>query len=49
MHPRPIGFLALGLILALAAAAPAQDAASNDVPVVYPAGSEPQPEPSPVR
>ena len=66
MQRRPIGFLALGLALAFAAAAsaPAQESApsavppaptadqppqTTDQPVVYPAGSEPQPEPSPVR
>ncbi|MGD9780897.1 MAG: YdjY domain-containing protein [Kiritimatiellia bacterium] len=51
MQRRPIGFLALGLALALAAAARAfaQDAGPADAPVVYPVGSEPQPEPSPVR
>ena len=80
MHRRPLGLLALGLILA-AAAAPAQDPAAaaprppratgsppsdspppspvpglqspvsppDSSPVVYPVGSEPQPEPSPVR
>ena len=48
MQRRPIGFLALGLALALAPAAFAQDAAA-EAPVIYPAGSEPQPEPSPVR
>ncbi len=67
MHPRPLGFLALGLILATATAACAQDPAllpaadlgprTSDPgppppppapPVIYPAGSEPQPEPSPV-
>ena len=52
MQRRPLGLLALGLILVLAAAAPAQDAApaaTNAAPVVYPVGSEPRPEPSPVR
>jgi hypothetical protein len=52
MHRRPLSFLALGLILALAPAAHAQDtapAATNAAPVIYPVGSEPQPEPSPVR
>ena len=48
MQRRPIGFLALGLAFALAPAAFAQDAAA-EAPVIYPAGSEPQPEPSPVR
>ena len=48
MQRRPLGFLALGLALALAPAAFAQDAAA-EAPVIYPAGSEPQPEPSPVR
>lgn len=47
MHRRPLGILALGLILA--ATAHAQDAATNAPPVIYPVGSEPQPEPSPVR
>ena len=49
MHRRPFRLLALGLILAFAAAASAQETATNDLPVVYPAGHEPQPEPSPVR
>ena len=49
MHRRPIRLLALGLILAFAAAASAQETTTNDVPVVYPVGHEPQPEPSPVR
>ena len=52
MHRRPLGFLALGLILAPIAAARAQDAvpaAITNPPVIYPVGSEPQPEPSPVR
>ena len=52
MHRFPLGFLALGLILALAPLAHAQDAvpaADSAPPVIYPAGSEPQPAPSPVR
>ena len=48
MHRRPLGFLALGLILA-ATTATAQEAAPSDTPVIYPVGSEPQPPPSPVR
>lgn len=52
MHRRPLGFLALGLSLAFAAAARVPDAAPNAEsapPVIYPVGSEPQPDPSPVR
>ena len=49
MHRRPLGILALGLIFAAGAPAPAQEAATNDTPVIYPVGSEPQPPPSPVR
>ena len=61
MHRRPLGILALGLILALAATAQdsAPTAASSSPtplaplpsspPVIYPVGSEPQPDPSPVR
>jgi len=49
MHRRLVRFLAPGLILAFSAPAPAQDAATNAPPVIYPVGSEPQPEPSPVR
>ena len=51
MRRRPLGIFALGLILA-AATARAQDAApaaTDTPPVVLPVGSEPQPEPSPVR
>jgi hypothetical protein len=65
MQRRPLGFLALGLILAAAFAqepspeypspVPAppttndQQPTTNAPPVIYPVGSEPQPEPSPVR
>ena len=52
MQRRPFGFLAFGLIFALASTAQAQDAASvasNGPPVIYRVGSEPQPDPSPVR
>ena len=51
MRRRPLGIFALGLIFA-AATACAQDAApaaTAAAPVVLPVGSEPQPEPSPVR
>jgi hypothetical protein len=47
MHRRPLGVLALGLILVLSLFAVAQD--SQQPIVIYPAGSEPQPDPSPVR
>ena len=48
MQRRPIGVLALGLSLA-SATARAQEAAPAAVPpVIYPVGSEPQPDPSPV-
>ena len=52
MQQRLVRLLALGLILA--APAFAQDpapaaAAPADVPIIYPVGSEPQPEPSPVQ
>ena len=43
MHRRPLGILALGLIFTAGAPAPAQEAATNDTPVIYPVGSEPQP------
>ena len=63
MQRRPLGFLALGLILARAATAfaqapaPAADSPAagprppspDAAPAIYPVGSEPQPEPSPVR
>ncbi len=52
MPRRPLGVLALGLILATAAAPRAQEAppaSDAQPPVVRPAGAEPQPEPSPVR
>ncbi len=52
MQPSPIRFLALGLTLALAAAGiPAALGAppADTPPVIYPVGSEPQPEPSPVQ
>ena len=52
MQRRPLGFLALGLILASSLAARAQTAPAgtdSPAPVIYPVGSEPQPEPSPVR
>ncbi len=57
MHRRPLGILALGLILAAAAiaqeprSAPTihQPPSTTSQPVIYPVGSEPQPEPSPVR
>jgi hypothetical protein len=52
MPRRPLGFLALGLILAAArpaGAQPADPAPAAAPPVIYPVGSEPQPEPSPVR
>ncbi len=61
MRPRPLGLLALGLILPLAASAqsvpgspPPSPVSSLPSPVstpptIYPVGSEPQPEPSPVR
>lgn len=59
MHRRPLGFLAFGLILFLfclqpsafsPSSAAAEPAAADDAPpVIYPVGSEPQPEPSPVR
>ena len=53
MQPRPIGILSLGLTLSLAAAAGPREAAADPPsappPVVYPVGSEPQPDPSPVR
>ncbi len=49
MQRRPLGILALGLILPLAAAALARDATTNVAPVINPGGSEPQPAPSPVR
>ena len=60
MQQRPIGLLALGLItsalLLPPSSSPAQQPTPNDQqpttnapPVIYPVGSEPQPEPSPVR
>ena len=52
MQRRPLGFLSLGLILAFSFSAHAQAASStptDDAPIIYPVGSEPQPEPSPVR
>ena len=56
MHRRLVRLFALGLILALPAlaqeSAPALDQPglpSADVPKIYPVGSEPQPDPSPVR
>ena len=51
MQRRPLGFLALGLICGLwlpPHLQAAEDPESN-APVIYPVGSEPQPEPSPVR
>ncbi|MDY0145242.1 MAG: hypothetical protein RBS84_04530, partial [Kiritimatiellia bacterium] len=47
MPRRPISFFALGLMLTFAAAASAAD--QEEPIVIYPAGSEPQPAPSPVR
>lgn len=52
MHRCPLGILALGLILVSARAqepVPAPAPESEPPPVIYPVGSEPQPEPSPVR
>ena len=49
MQRRPLGVLALGLILAAVATAAAQEAATNAIPVIHPVGSEPQPPPSPVH
>lgn len=52
MHRCPLGILALGLILVSARAqepAPAPAPEIEPPPVIYPVGSEPQPEPSPVR
>ena len=53
MQRRPQGVLAFGLILAFALSAAAQvaapAAAGAERPVVLPVGSEPQPDPSPVR
>ncbi len=52
MHRCPLGILALGLILVSARAqepVPAPAPESAPPPVIYPVGSEPQPEPSPVR
>lgn len=46
MSQRHLGLLALGLILA---GTPAWTAETEEPIVIYPAGSEPQPEPSPVR
>ena len=47
MPRRPISFFALGLMLTFAAAASATE--QEEPIVIYPAGSEPQPAPSPVR
>ena len=52
MQRRPLGFLALGLIYALSLSANAQSAPAetkSNAPIIYPVGSEPQPEPSPIR
>ena len=52
MQRRPLGFLALGLIYALSFSADAQTTPAKtegEAPIIYPVGSEPQPEPSPMR
>lgn len=49
MQRRPLGILSLGLIFALAHLAAAQTAPETERPVVLPVGSEPQPDPSPIR
>lgn len=48
MSRRHSGILTLGLIFALALAAAAAEQVEEPI-IIYPAGSEPQPEPSPVR
>jgi hypothetical protein len=48
MQRRPTGILALGLILASLAFAAPPPAEADAPPVIYPAGSEPQPPPSPI-